>query len=140
MTDDDTPLRPPNGQSPDDDRLPRVASSVGPIGPRGGASPLPFHDLQAPQPVTAAPPPTARYLAFGAILVGGLLGGLIGYGTGDLMGRSSGWALLGLLLGALVGAFGVGVVAALTLRAMNEWDATPHPEAGPGRPSRRPSL
>lgn len=101
-----------------------------------GSSPIPFRDLRAPAPTAAPPPTAARWLAFAGILVGGLLGGLIGYGTGDLMsGSSAAWATVGLLVGALAGAIGVGIVAGLTLRAMNEWKATPHPEAAdkPGR-------
>jgi hypothetical protein len=99
-------------------------------------TPLPFEDLRTPVPIPAAPPLAARVLAFASILAGGLLGAMIGYGTADLMSGATGWALLGLLVGAAAGAVGVGVVASLTLRAMNEWTATPHPEAGP-RPGRR---
>jgi len=101
-----------------------------------GDSPVPFQDLRIPTPSRAAPPLGARVAAFGGILVGGLLGGLIGYGTADLMsGGSAAWAVVGLLVGALGGAVGVGIVAGLTLRAMNEWKATVHPEdtRTPGR-------
>ncbi|MEM8926011.1 MAG: hypothetical protein AAGD35_21100 [Actinomycetota bacterium] len=96
------------------------------------SSPLPFHDLDAPLPTPAAPPAAARWLAFAAILVAGLLGGLIGYGTADLMAGSSVVAALGGLIGAVVCAGGVGIVAGLTLRAMGEWEAVKHPEAGNG--------
>ena len=92
------------------------------------SSPLPFRDLNAPTAVDPTPPIGARVLAFGSILVGGLLGALIGYGTADLMAESSIIAALGGVIGAAVGAVGVGVVAGLTLRAMNEWHATQHPE------------
>lgn len=90
---------------------------------------LPFQDLVAPQPIDAAPPTVARLLAFLSILIGGALGATVGYGIGDLMGRTSTWAAFGALLGALTGAVGAGVVANLTLRAMNEWRAVEHPEA-----------
>ena len=89
---------------------------------------LPFDDLVAPAPMDAAPPTSARVLAFAGILVGGLLGGLVGYGVGELMGGSSTWAAVGGLLGGLTGAIGVGVLANLTLRAMNEWKSVSHPE------------
>lgn len=90
---------------------------------------LPFASLHAPQPLPAAPPTTARWLGFLAIIVGGLLGALIGWGTGDVLGGSDLWAAFGALAGAVFCAVGVGVVAALTLRAMNEWNAVHHPEA-----------
>ncbi|MEM7339117.1 MAG: hypothetical protein AAF467_10745 [Actinomycetota bacterium] len=99
------------------------------VEPAISASPLPFEDLDAPLPAAAEPPPSARWLAFGSILVGGLLGALIGYGTGDLMGGTSLWAAIGALIGAAICAVGVGIVANLTLRAMNEWQAVRHPEA-----------
>lgn len=89
---------------------------------------MPFEDLLAPKPVDSSPPEPARWLAFGGILLGGLLGGLVGFGIGDLMGGTSTWSTVGLLVGALIGAVGVGVVATLTLRAMNEWNAVQHPE------------
>lgn len=89
---------------------------------------LPFEDLEAPAPLAADPPPTARWLAFGSILLAGLLGGIVGYGVGDVMGRSSDWAAIGALIGGLGSAIGVGIVANLTLRAMNEWHSVTHPE------------
>ena len=88
----------------------------------------PFSDLVVPDAVSAEPPERARWLAFGGILVGGLLGGLIGYGTGDLLGESALWAAVGGLIGGVAGAVGVGIVASLTLRAMNEWQPIEHPE------------
>lgn len=91
-------------------------------------TPLPFEDLVAPEPVAADPPGAARWLAFASILAGGVLGAMVGYGVGDVMARDSTWAAVGALLGALTGAVGVGVVANLTLRAMNEWKAVEHPE------------
>jgi hypothetical protein len=92
-------------------------------------TPLPYPDLMAPVPLAASPPLAARVLAFTSILVGGLLGALIGYGTADLMAGTPVWAALGAVVGAAAGAVGVGVVASLTLRAMNEWHAVHHPEA-----------
>lgn len=89
---------------------------------------LPFQDLVAPEPIDAAPPEQARWLAFAAILLGGLLGALVGYGVGDLMGGSTG-AVVGAVIGGLTGAVGVGLLANLTLRAMNEWRSVEHPEA-----------
>jgi hypothetical protein len=94
----------------------------------GDRAPLPFEDLAAPEPLAADPPPVARWGAFVLILVGGALGGLVGYGVGDVMYDDSTWAAVGALIGGLTGAIGVGVVANLTLRAMNEWEAVKHPE------------
>ncbi len=94
----------------------------------GGKSPMPFQDLHAPSPIETAPPTGARWLAFGGVLVGGLLGGLIGYGIGDILGGSSTMAALGALVGGIGCAIGVGIVASLTLRAMNEWKVSIHPE------------
>ncbi len=94
-------------------------------------APLPFEDLAAPQPLAADPPAIARWGAFVLIIVGGVLGGLVGYGVGDVMYDNSTWAAVGALIGGLTGAIGVGVVANLTLRAMNEWNTVAHPEAAP---------
>lgn len=89
-----------------------------------------FRDLRAPEPVEADPSPAVRWLAFLATVLGGLLGALVGFGIGDVMAPDSIWDAVGALLGALTGAVGVGVLANLTLRAMNEWTAANHPEAG----------
>lgn len=94
-----------------------------------GRTPLPFEGLVAPEPLATTPPTGARWLAFVLILISGLLGGLIGYGTADVMGGSTLIVGLSGILGALIGAIGVGIVAGLTLRAMNEWHAVKHPEA-----------
>lgn len=94
----------------------------------GDRAPLPFEDLSAPEPLAADPPTAARLGAFVLILVGGALGGLTGYGVADVMYDDSTWAAVGALIGGLTGAIGVGVVANLTLRAMNEWEAVKHPE------------
>ena len=108
------------------------------IKPSGSDLPLPFQDLDAPEPIAADPPPVARWTAFLLVLVGGLLGGLVGFGVGDLMGGTQGWALFGAVIGGLTGAAGTGVVANLTLQAMNEWNAVEHPEAAAdGEPDER---
>ncbi len=99
------------------------------VSPADSAAPLPFEDLIAPTPTNPSPPALARWLAFGSILLGGGLGALVGFGIGDLMGGTSTWAAVGALCGGLTGAIGVGVVANLTLRAMNEWRSVQHPEA-----------
>ena len=116
-----------------DEELPTDAPERG-LETHSEAETLPFAGLLAPEPLTSAPPVGARFLAFGSILVGGLLGALIGYGTAELMAGSGLWAGLGAVLGGAIGAVGVGIVASLTLRAMNEWRAVQHPEAGSKRP------
>jgi len=99
--------------------------------PRAGTVPaVPFQDLRAPEPIEAAPTTPVRWLAFTGILVGGLLGALVGYGIGDILYPNSIGSAVGALLGGLTGAVGVGVLANLTLRAMNEWKTASHPEAG----------
>jgi CDP-diglyceride synthetase len=75
-------------------------------------------------PVSSAlPSRAARFLAFGAILVGGLCGGLIGFSVTRLqcVGDCSTNKSIGGLVGAVIGAAGVAVVAVLALRAMGEW-------------------
>lgn len=126
----DWPLARPAGPARAANRLGRVEHEIEPS--NADNSLLPFQDLEAPQPLDAAPPATARWLAFVLILVGGALGGVVGYGIGDLMGGTSTWAAVGGLVGGLTGAGGVGVVANLTLRAMNEWNTVKHPEAENG--------
>jgi hypothetical protein len=76
----------------------------------------------AADPESALPSVTARVLAFGAILVGGLAGGFIGYAFADLGGFGGASVGLLTLLCALMGAGGVAVVAVLTLRALGEWE------------------
>ena len=93
---------------------------------------LPFASLVAPEPIPATPPTAARWLGFASIVIGGILGAMIGWGTGDVLGGSETWAAVGALAGAVFCAVGVGVVASLTLRAMNEWNAVQHPEADGG--------
>ncbi len=103
---------------------------------------MPFEELDAPLPSDPTPPPVARWLAFVGVLVGGLLGGLIGYGIGGIVGGNQTMAALGALIAGIACAVGVGIVATLTLRAMNEWKTTVHPEDSrfadrdnPGSPS-----
>jgi hypothetical protein len=104
-----------------------------------------------PYAPSALPSVLARWLAFVAILVGGLCGGLIGWSVTDLQcgsgahgtvvigststtapttttttpaHRDSGcttWNAGGGLIGAIVGAGGTAVVSVLVLRAMAEW-------------------
>ena len=86
---------------------------------------------------SAAPSAPARALAFGSILIAGLCGGLIGFAFTDLQcdDGCTGWAGIGAVIGAFVGAAGVGIVAVLVLRAMDEWNSVQerHPERHPGR-------
>lgn len=96
---------------------------------------------------TALPSSGARFLAFVAILIGGLCGGLIGWSVTDLQcggertivvnregptttsivpaeddgGDCTAWNGVGGLTGAVIGAGGTAVVAVLVLRAMAEW-------------------
>ncbi len=89
---------------------------------------LPYENFTAPEPLETEPPTLARWLAFTGILISGLLGGLIGFGTSDLLGFPR-WASSLVAIGFAIGcAVGVGIVAQLTLRAMNEWNAVQHPE------------
>jgi hypothetical protein len=67
------------------------------------------------------PSRTAFLLAFGAVVLAGVLGGIIGYGVADVGSDSDAARLLGTFIGAVIGATGVGVVAVLVLRAMAEW-------------------
>lgn len=89
---------------------------------------VPFANFSAPEPLETAPPAFARWVAFAGILISGLMGGLIGFGTSDLLGFPR-WASSLVAIGFAIGcAIGVGIVAQLTLRAMNEWNAVHHPE------------
>ncbi|MDE0216378.1 MAG: hypothetical protein OXN79_07355 [bacterium] len=80
-------------------------------------------DPASPEERSALPPKGARWLAFAAIVLGGLCGGLIGFAYIDLQckGDCGLWTGLGALIGAIAGAVGLAVVAVLTLRAMDEW-------------------
>ncbi len=74
-------------------------------------------------PLSALPPPKARFAAFLAILLGGLAGGLIGYTLVKLQctGTCAAQRGLGALFGAIIAALGMSVVAVLVLRALGEW-------------------
>ena len=77
--------------------------------------------------LSALPSVRARVVAFAAIAVAGICGALIGASFVGLQCRGdcttpSG---LGAIVGALFSAGGVGIVAALTLRAMGEWRQLP---------------
>jgi hypothetical protein len=74
-------------------------------------------------PLSALPPPKARFAAFLAILLGGLAGGLIGYTLVKLQchGTCAPQRGLGALFGAIIAALGMSVVAVLVLRAVGEW-------------------
>jgi hypothetical protein len=78
----------------------------------------------------------AYILAFGSVVLAGILGGIIGFGIADVMYSSDIGNVIGLFVGALVGAGGVGIVAVLVLRAMAEWRRQ---DPSAPRPPRRPS-
>ena len=63
----------------------------------------------------------AFLLAFGSVVLAGILGGIIGYGIADVSSQSDISHLIGTFIGSLIGAAGVGIVAVLVLRAMAEW-------------------
>lgn len=124
------PSEPPNGGD---------ARGSDVVGASSQRVPTPgFADLSAPDPVVASPPESARALAFATILIGGLLGGLVGFGIGDVLYPGSTWPAVGALAGAVTGAIGLGVLANLTLRAMNEWSTAAHPESGEPGSTRSP--
>jgi len=77
----------------------------------------------APGPRSATPSLMARLLAFIAVLTGGASGGLVGYAVTDLQCESGCPNLAGSMgvVSAALAAAGVGIVVALTLRAMAEW-------------------
>jgi uncharacterized membrane protein YuzA (DUF378 family) len=99
-----------------------------PASPGGPDQLTPFTGLAAPSPLDTEPPAAARWLAFSGIIIGGILGGMIGFGTADLLGAAEWLSALSAVAFAVGGAAGVGIVAQLTLRAMSEWRAVPHPE------------
>lgn len=78
----------------------------------------------------------AYLLAFGGVVLAGVLGGIIGYGIADVSSHSDVSHVVGALVGAIIGAGGVGVVAVLVLRAMAEWRRQ---DPNAPRPPRRPS-
>jgi len=63
----------------------------------------------------------AFLLAFGAVVLAGVLGAIIGFGIADVSSQSDLSHLIGAFVGAAIGAGGVGIVAVLVLRAMAEW-------------------
>ena len=63
----------------------------------------------------------AFLLAFGSVVLAGILGGIIGYGIADVSSQSDVSHLVGTFIGSLIGAAGVGIVAVLVLRAIAEW-------------------
>lgn len=79
------------------------------------------------RPLSALPAPTARAIAFAAILLGGLIGGLIGHALVDVQcdGDCAGPNGAGVFFGAVTCALGMSVVAVLALRAIGEWRQLP---------------
>jgi hypothetical protein len=67
------------------------------------------------------PSRTAYLLAFGGVVLAGVLGGIIGYGIADVGSDSAFARFVGTLVGSMIAAAGAGVVAILVLRAMAEW-------------------
>jgi hypothetical protein len=97
---------------------------------------MPERPEPAPGQVPAAAPATPRaddvtppmlpsrwafLLAFGGVVLAGILGGIIGFGIADVSSQSDVSHLVGTFVGAVIGAGGVGIVAVLVLRAMAEW-------------------
>jgi len=83
-------------------------------------------DPPEPDPAEESTPPMlpsrgAFLLAFGSVVLAGILGGIIGYGIADVSSQSDISHLLGTFVGSAIGAGGVGIVAVLVLRAMAEW-------------------
>jgi hypothetical protein len=83
-------------------------------------------DPPEPDPTGESTPPMlpsrgAFLLAFGSVVLAGILGGIIGYGIADVSSQSDISHLLGTFVGSVIGAGGVGIVAVLVLRAMAEW-------------------
>jgi len=66
-------------------------------------------------------------VAFGAVVLAGLLGGIIGYGIADVGSGTDLARFVGTVLGSVIAAGGVGIVAVLVLRAMAEWRRTNPP-------------
>ena len=77
----------------------------------------------------------AYLLAFGGVVLAGVLGGIIGYGIADVSSQSDVSHIVGALIGVLIGAGGVGIVAVLVLRAMAEWRRYGPPDRSNRRPS-----
>ena len=92
---------------------------------------LPVDDTTPPM----LPSRWAFLLAFGGVVLAGILGAIIGFGIADVSSKSDLSHLIGVVVGALIGAGGVGIVAVLALRAMAEWRR----HGPPDRSNRRPS-
>jgi hypothetical protein len=86
-------------------------------GPAPAAAGSPSSDATPPM----LPSRAAYVLAFGGVVLAGILGAIIGFGIADVMYGSDIGNVIGMFVGALVGAGGVGIVAVLVLRAMAEW-------------------
>ena len=83
----------------------------------------------------------AFLLAFGGVVLAGILGGIIGFGIADVSSQSDVAHLVGAFVGAVIGAGGVGIVAVLVLRAMAEWRRqTRHPSDRVPHVARRPRV
>src|SRR3954449_11907972 len=93
--------------------------------PRVGQDPPGDHNDAAADEVPPMLPSRGVYLlAFGAVVLAGLLGGIIGYGIADVGSGTDLARFVGTLLGSVIAAGGVGIVAVLVLRAMAEWRRT----------------
>jgi hypothetical protein len=77
----------------------------------------------------------AYLLAFGGVVLAGVLGGIIGYGIADVSSQTDTSHVVGAFVGAVIGAGGVGIVAVLVLRAMAEWRRFGPPDRSNRRPS-----
>jgi hypothetical protein len=98
----------------------------GPASPPSGAD-----DLTPPM----LPSRWAFLLAFGGVVLAGVLGGIIGYGIADVSSQTDLSHVVGAFVGAVIGAGGVGIVAVLVLRAMAEWRRFGPPDRSNRRPS-----
>jgi hypothetical protein len=85
--------------------------------PEPAPDPLPAGEHTPPM----LPSRGAYLLAFGGVVLAGILGGIIGYGIADISSPTDLSRAVGTFIGAAIGAGGVGVVAVLVLRAMAEW-------------------
>jgi hypothetical protein len=79
--------------------------------------PVPDDDRTPPM----LPSRWAYLLAFGGVVLAGVLGGIIGFGIADVSSQTDLSHVVGAAIGAVVGAGGVAIVAVLVLRAMAEW-------------------
>jgi hypothetical protein len=95
-----------------------------------------------PRIPSALPSRGARFLAFAAILTGGLCGGLIGFSVTRLqcVGDCTTNKSIGGLVGAVLGAAGVAVISVLALRAMGEWKTIQDQAPARNESRRKPSA